>query len=166
MYITNLVRNRQQTFNSRRLLEFLGTDGFPFLGLPAFSAATTSVVPRGWGRAGRGRGSGRVGVNGSCSSGGVGGAVGVVLTRREELRLPVLGDVTAGVVLLLQDTEDVAGVDDGIDPPSLQLLSEPAHHRRRETVRLDRSHLTTHVTQLQPLILLLRVISSFGFSIG
>ena len=164
MYINNLVRNRQQTFNGRRLLELLGTDGFPFLELPAFSTATTPVVvPRGWGGAGRSRGSGRgVGVNGSSSSGGV----GVVFTWREELCLPVLSDVAAGVVLLLQDTEDVAGVDDGIDPPSLQLLSEPAHHRRRETVRLDRSHLTTHETQLQPLILLLRVISSFGFSIG
>ena len=163
MYITNLVRNRQQTFNGCRLLELLGTDGFPFLGLPAFSTATTSVVvPRGWGRAARGPGSGRgVGVHESCSSGGV----GVALARREKLRLPVLSDIAAGVVVLLEDTEDVAGVDDGIDPPSLQFLSKPAHHRRRETVRLDRSHLTTHVTQLQPLILL-RVISSFGFSIG
>ena len=70
---------------------------------------------------------------------------GVVLVRREELRLPVL-DVAAGVVLLLQDTEDVPRIDHCIDPPSLQLLTEPTHHRRRETVRLDRSHLTTHVT--------------------
>ena len=119
---THLVRDRQKTLDRGRLLQLVrrGRPGGP----PPVGRLPPAAPPGGaaWRE--------------TCC--------GVPVSRWEELRL---GELRGGVGrVVLQQTEDVASVDDGVDAADLELVAEPVLHggHRRQHGRCIQRYVAAH----------------------